>query len=88
VGDDAYTLSELASEVSKQSGKNIVYKDLPEGEYAEALQTTGLPEPFAQLLANCDALAEEGALFDESKDLSRLLGRPTTSLAEAVRAAL
>lgn len=88
VGDEAYTLFELASEVSKQSGKNIVYRDLPEGEYADALQTMGLPELFARLLANCDACAKEGALFDENKDLSRLLGRPTTSLADAVRDAL
>lgn len=88
VGDKAYTLAELASEVSRQSGKDFVYKDLPEAEYAEALRAMGLPEFFAQLLANCDAWAKVGALFDESKDLSRLLGRPTTSLADAVRAAL
>lgn len=87
-GDEAYTLAELAEEVSRQTGKNIVYNDLPESEYADALRTMGLPEPFAKLLANCDALVKEGALFDESRDLSRLLGRPTTPLAEAVRAAL
>jgi NAD(P)H dehydrogenase (quinone) len=87
-GDDAFTLSELAAEVSRLSGKNIAYRDLPEAEFAGVLQQVGLPQPVAQLLANCDALAAAGALFDDSRTLSSLIGRPTTPLAEAVRVAL
>lgn len=35
-GDDAYTLSDLAAEISAQTGKNIPYKNLSEADYAAA----------------------------------------------------
>ena len=37
-GDTAYTLTELAAEISRQSGKNIGYVNLPEAEYKGALR--------------------------------------------------
>lgn len=87
-GDSAYTLSELAAEIAKQSGKAVVYNDLPEAAYAAALVQVGLPEGFAALLADSDVGASEGGLFDDGRQLSQLIGRPTTSMAEVVRAAL
>ncbi len=42
-GDDAYTLSDLAAEISRQTGQKIPYKNLPESEYAAALTGFGLP---------------------------------------------
>ena len=87
-GDEAYTLTDLAAEISRQTGKDIPYKDIPEAEYAAALKNAGLPEGFAAALASWDVAASEGALFDDSHQLSRLLGRPTTPLAVVVKAAL
>ena len=87
-GDIAYTLSDLAAEISRQSGREIPYKNLPEAEYARLLASFGLPEAFATGLAAWDVDAPEGALFDNSRQLSRLIGRPTTPLAEAVAAVL
>lgn len=87
-GDDSYTLADLAAEISRQSGKTVVYNDLPEGEYAALLVSLGLPEGFAGLLANSDVQASKGALFDDSRQLSALIGRPTTPLSEAVASAL
>lgn len=87
-GDSAYTLSELAAEIAKQSGKAVVYNDLPEAAYAAALVQVGLPEGFAALLADSDVGASKGGLFDDGRQLSQLIGRPTTSMAEVVRAAL
>ena len=87
-GDEAYTLTDLAAEISRQTGKDIPYKDIPEAEYAAALKNAGLPEGFAAALASWDVAASEGALFDDSHQLSRLLGRPTTPLAVVVEAAL
>jgi NAD(P)H dehydrogenase (quinone) len=87
-GDSAYTLAELAAEIAKQSGKAVVYNDLPEAAYAAALVQVGLPEGFAALLADSDVGASEGGLFDDGRQLSQLIGRPTTSMAEVVRAAL
>lgn len=87
-GDTAYTLAELAAEIAKQSGKPVVYSDLPEAAYAAALVQAGLPEGFAALLADSDVGASQGALFDGSRQLSQLIGRPTTPLADGVKAAL
>lgn len=87
-GDNAYTLSELAAEISKQSGKTIPYKNIPEDEYANILKNIGLPNALANGLANWDIAASNGDLFDDSKQLSELLGRPTTSIAESVKQAL
>lgn len=87
-GDSAYTLAELAAEISAQTGKKIPYVNLSEAEYAAALIQAGVPEGFAAMIAGWDADAEKGALFSDDRTLSRLIGRPTTPLADVVRAAL
>ena len=87
-GDDSYTLADLASEVQAQSGKPVAFVNLPQADYAKALEGFGLPAGFAAVLADSDARAGEGALFDDSRTLSRLIGRPTTPFAATVRAAL
>ncbi len=87
-GDEAFTLSELAAEVAGQSGREVVYRDVPADEYAGALVGFGVPEPFARVLADSDLGIKRGELFNESDDLRTLIGRPTTTLAAAVTAAL
>ena len=87
-GDRGWTLAELAAEVSKQSGKTIVYQNLAEADFKAALLGAGLSEGLAAMLANSDIGASKGGLFDDSHQLSQLTGRPTTSLAESVRLAL
>lgn len=87
-GDTAYTLTDLAAEISAQTGKAIPYANLPEAEYAKILTSFGLPEFFAQAIASWDVSASKGDLFDDSKTLSALIGRPTTSLAETVKETL
>lgn len=87
-GDQAYTMSELAAEIARQSGKPVVYRNLPEAEYKAALVQAGLPDGLAAMLANSDVGVSVGGLFDDSRQLSRLIGRPTTPLAEVVKAAL
>ena len=87
-GDESYTLTELATEISKQTGKDIPYNNLPEGEYAKILKSVGLPEMVADAIASWDTGASKGDLFDDSKQLSKLIGRSTTPLADAVKAVL
>ena len=87
-GDEAYTLSELAAEVSKQAGKAVVYTDMPAAAYAGALESFGLPKPVAEMLAKSDEDAKAGELESDSRELQELIGRGTMTLAEAVRAAL
>ncbi|GHA25583.1 NAD(P)-dependent oxidoreductase [Devosia pacifica] len=88
-GDTSFTMSELAAEISRQTGRDIPYKDMSESAYADALQQAGLPAPVASMLADGDAGIAKGALHDDSKTLSRLIGRPTTpystSIAEGLR---
>ena len=87
-GDAAYTLADLAAEVSRQTGREIPYRDLPTSEYAAALAAHGLPADIAGAIAGWDADAAGGALLDEGRMLSRLIGRPTTPISATVAEAL
>jgi NAD(P)H dehydrogenase (quinone) len=87
-GDEAFTLAELAETVAAATGKPIAYTDLPADKLSEALTGAGLPGELAHVLTDVDLAARAGELFTDSGDLSRLIGRPTTSLADAVADAL
>ncbi|EDV4561721.1 SDR family oxidoreductase [Salmonella enterica subsp. enterica] len=87
-GDDAWTLSQLADELTQQSGKKIVYQNLSEVDFAAALKGAGLPDGLANMLANSDVGAAKGGLFDDGHTLRKLIGRPTTTLTESLRAVL
>lgn len=87
-GDQAYTLSDLAGEISNQTGKNIPYRNLHETEYAKILESFNVPKDLSASIASWDISASKGDLFDDSKQLSKLIGRPTTSLKESVKLAL
>lgn len=84
-GDEGWTLSQLAAELAKQSGKKVVYQNLSEADFAAALKGFGLPAGLADMLADSDVGASKGGLFDDSHTLSKLIGRPTTSLADSVK---
>lgn len=83
-GDKAWTLSELAALLSEGSGKKVVYQNLSEADFAAALKGAGLPDGLAEMLADSDIGASKGGLFDDSQTLSKLIGRPTTSIADSV----
>lgn len=87
-GDDAYTLDQLAAEISRQSGRPLRYQDMPQADYEAVLLQAGLPAGLASLLADSDAAAARGGLDSERRDLSELIGRPTTPLATLVQDAL
>ncbi|OOF88845.1 NAD(P)-dependent oxidoreductase [Rodentibacter ratti] len=87
-GSTSWTLTDLAAEISKQTGRNIPYVDLPAEDYAEALVQAGLDSDFAGLIAQWDVDASKGALFSEDKTLEKLLGRPTAELDVAVKQSL
>jgi NAD(P)H dehydrogenase (quinone) len=87
-GDTAFTMSEYAAEISKQSGKKVTYQDMPESEYQAALRGFGLPEAVAAMLAESDAKAAGDSLYDTGRQLSKLIGRPTTPLSNTIAEAL
>ena len=83
-GDEAFTMNDLAAEVTRQSGQEIIYKNMPEDEYRELLIKAGLPELLAKLLADSDRGASLDGLYDDSRQLSQLIGRPTRTMKESV----
>ncbi|HEI8295603.1 TPA: SDR family oxidoreductase [Proteus mirabilis] len=87
-GDEAWTLEQLAKELTKQSGKQVVYNNLSQADFVAALKTAGLPDKLSNMLADSDIGASKGGLFDDSHTLSKLIGRPTTTLAESIKAIL
>lgn len=87
-GDNYYTLADLAKEISNQTGKNIPYKNLTESEYTRILESFEIPAGLAAAIASWDVSASKDDLFDDSRQLSALIGRPTTPLSESVKAAL
>lgn len=87
-GDDSFTLSDYAATLADVSGKPVAYHHLSEEEYCGALLGIGLPAPVASMVAESSASAANGALFDDKRALSSLIGRPTTKLSAAIAAAL
>ncbi|BAG19761.1 SDR family oxidoreductase [Streptomyces griseus] len=87
-GDTAWSLAEYAALLSELTGEEIAYRNVPAAAHQEALVGAGVPEGFAAILVDVDEAIGRGRLAGTSGDLARLIGRPTTPLAETVRAAL
>lgn len=86
-GDERLTYSEFAKAIADATGTEVAYQDLPEADYAAALKAAGLPEPVATMLAGADAGISRGELDTESGDLQKLIGRPSTPVADVLKAA-
>ncbi len=87
-GDQGFTLEEFAAEVTRQTGKQVVYSDLAAAQYRNALTASGLPNEIADLLVDFDLAAARGDLDGAPDDLRRLIGRSSTTLREATAGAL
>jgi NAD(P)H dehydrogenase (quinone) len=87
-GDVAWSFAEYAAQLSEQTGKEIVYNAVSVEDYTGILTGAGLPAPLAAILAGVDVSIADDELVVSSGDLSRLAGRPTTPLSEAIAAAL
>lgn len=87
-GDEAFTMADFAAHVARIAGKPVAYVDMTQADYAAALEGVGLPGWLAAMLANSSFASSQDALFDDSRTLSRLIGRPTTPIADTIAAAL
>ncbi|MGA8119750.1 SDR family oxidoreductase [Rouxiella badensis] len=87
-GDQSYTLAEFAAEIARQSGKEVNYVNLPQADFASALKGAGLPEGLADVLADSDIGASQGALYNDSQTLSRLLGHATGAYQDVIAKSL
>jgi len=86
-GDVAWDFSELAAAISEVVGRPVEYQALSPEEHAATLAAAGLDEGTIGFVTALDAGIRGGALADTDGTLARLIGRPTTPLAEGLRAA-
>jgi NAD(P)H dehydrogenase (quinone) len=88
-GDTAWTLADYADELSRQTGTDITYTNVPVDVLEGILIDAGLPEAMAHIIADVDASGiARGLLTGGTGDLRRLIGRPTTTLADTITSAL
>ncbi|MEV4765075.1 SDR family oxidoreductase [Micromonospora chokoriensis] len=87
LGGTAFTFDELAEAVTEVTGTPVVHRDLSAAELASALENVGLDAGTAGFVAALDNSIAIGELVTDSDDLSRLTGRPSTPLRDAIRAA-
>jgi NAD(P)H dehydrogenase (quinone) len=87
LGGTPFTVAELAATITDITGITVVYRDLSSDELLAVLKANGMPEAFAPFAVQLDEATAAGAHYTDSGDLQRLLGRPSTSLADAVHAA-
>lgn len=85
-GDVAWTYADLADTIAELSGRPVSYQSVSSEEHAAALEAAGLDAGTVGFVIALDAGIRGGALADSDGTLARLIGRPTTPLAEGLRA--
>jgi len=87
-GDYAWDYNELAETIGEIIGKPVVYKAVDAGTLIDILKSAGLDEGMAGFIAALDGNIAKGALSEVTGELSRLIGRPTTSLRKGLKDAV
>lgn len=83
-GDVAWDFEELAEAFSSVLGREVAYEAVDPAEHLAILTGAGLDEQTAGFLVALDGNIRDGELASTTGDLSRLTGRPTVPLAEAL----
>ena len=86
-GDVAWNFDELAAAIAGIVGRDVEYSRLTPEEHAALLASFGLDEGTVGFVVALDGNIRDGLLAETSGDLARLIGRPTTPLAEGLAAA-
>ena len=87
-GDTAWDYTELAATFSDILGRTVVYRSVTPEEHRQILLDAGLDEATAGFVVALDGNTRDGLLAETSDELRTLIGRPTTPLAQGLRAAL
>jgi NAD(P)H dehydrogenase (quinone) len=87
-GQVAWTLEDLASELTKITGKTINYRRLSRPDHFEQLVSSGLPAPVAEVFVDTYEGIASGQLSHATEDLAHLAGRPPTSLEQTIASML
>lgn len=80
------TYEDLAAEIGKVIGKDILVKHVDDPSFAAFLKNAGIPEVMIPMLTATKAAVRDGVLEIESNDLETLLQRPVTPINEALKA--
>jgi NAD(P)H dehydrogenase (quinone) len=80
------TLSELAATITDVTGTKVAYRDVTADELAAVLRGSGLDDATAAFVVALEESVARGDLDVRTDDLQRLLGRPATTLVDALRA--
>ena len=81
-GSESFNLSKLATLIGQAASKDIIYQNLSAEEYTQGLTQAGLPAGLVEVIVI------QGAMYSDSQDLEQLIGRKTTSIQDAIKAAL
>ena len=84
----SFTLKELAAVITDVTGTEVAFHDVTAEELKGILTGVGLDEGTASFVVSLDEATARGELDIVSDDLVRLIGRPASTLADAVRAQL
>ncbi|GAB1511969.1 SDR family oxidoreductase [Actinophytocola sp. KF-1] len=87
-GDTAWTFPELAAEIADVAGRPVTYRNLPAAEFRQFLVDQGTPAEVAGFVAALEQNIAEGTLAHTPGDLRTLIGRPTTPVADTIKAVL
>ncbi|MEU0399528.1 NmrA family transcriptional regulator [Streptomyces sp. NPDC006197] len=74
--------AEVAAEISRASGRPVVYRPVPQAEYAGLLAGFGLPAPEAEWLAALFATLLDGHNSSATDGVKRVLGREPRAFAD------
>jgi NAD(P)H dehydrogenase (quinone) len=85
-GSQAYSLHDVARELSSLAGRPITYHSSEPAPYIAQQVAAGFPEPVATFFAQWGEAAEHGMLAEPNDTVERLLGRKPTSLREYLKA--
>ena len=83
-GDHAWDYNELAATIGEIIGKAVSYKPVTADALRGILKETGVSEGAAGFVVTLDTNIADGALAEVTGDLSKLIGRPTTSLRQGL----
>ncbi|MCW8040489.1 MULTISPECIES: SDR family oxidoreductase [Acinetobacter] len=87
-GSESFTKADLAQFIGQTAHKSITYQNLSADDLRQGLTQAGLPTHLIDVIVDADVQTAKGAMYSDSKDLEQLIGRKTTSIQDAIKAAL
>jgi len=87
-GDTAVSYADLAAAAAQALGRDVAYVPVSREQFEAALAESGLDAGTIGFVAEMEDGIARGVLADADPTLARLIGRPTTPVADGLRAAV